>query len=128
MKRIAKIVGVVGILAGIGAVGVCTACGRMADVKVDHTEEVERICSMFCEQSVKCSDPPFFATVEDCNASCLGEEDIYLDNDCGEGFRVVYDCIGSTTTCEEFLRTNPPLFDVCDEEKFAAGEACQEDD
>ena len=113
-------------LIGLGAVAL-VACSRVAPA--DVSEEVERICAAFCEQNVACHEPELFETVDDCFQVCFHEyPSMHELDECGEATRALYDCVGSTQSCEEYLDTNNIGADdyACKAEKESRTLACNE--
>jgi hypothetical protein len=72
----------------------------------DFTDDVERICQSMCEMNLACRDPPAFESMDECYAYCAGFEIMYEDSECGRAWRGMYECLGNTANCEEFLDTN----------------------
>lgn len=89
------------------ALGLVLACSdRTIDPVVDYTEEVERICTAYCEMNVMCHEPAIFSTFEDCYDVCIDMTYLWDDTHCGEVMRDIHDCAGATTTCEAYNDTN----------------------
>lgn len=80
------------------------ACNaRSADPpEEDFTEAVERICNDYCSMNLACREPAAFENYQECEDICLESAYIYNDTDCGQALRDVFECIGSTSTCELF--------------------------
>ena len=88
----------------VAAAFACSA--RPADYEEDFTAVVEQICADYCEMNLACHEPAWFETYEACDDTCLGLAYIYNDTDCGQAKRNMYECIGSTSTCELYNDTN----------------------
>lgn len=78
-----------------------TGCAdRSAEVEVDYTQEVERLCEAVCTRGLECNADPPLETQEECVEFCTEVDEFYENSDCGEAFRGYYGCMGDIQTCE----------------------------
>lgn len=80
-----------------------TGCAdRSAEVEVDYTQEVERLCEGYCTRGLECIAEPLIETQEECVEVCAEVDTFYENSDCGEAFRGYIACMGTTQTCEDW--------------------------
>jgi hypothetical protein len=90
------------ILFGFAVAATMACSARPLHYDEDFTEAVEYICADYCQMNLACREPPAFESYEACEDICLGSAYVYNDTDCGQALRDVFECIGSTPTCELF--------------------------
>lgn len=88
----------------VATLGVACGPGPVDQVE-DFTEEVEQICTDFCELNFACRMPPGFDSYEECEHICLHSAFVYNDTVCGEATRAELACIASQPTCELYNDT-----------------------